>query len=50
MVDIKLVRIILLRAERSLSFAIHYSSCRVNTLLVIVERFNLTQMHKAEHN
>jgi hypothetical protein len=33
-------------AGRSLSFAIHHSSCCVNTLLVVVERSHLTQMHK----
>jgi hypothetical protein len=47
MVDIKLVGIVLILAERSLGFAIHHCSYRVNTLLVVVERSYLIQMHKA---
>jgi hypothetical protein len=47
MVDIKLVGIVLLFAERALSFVIHHCSYSVNTLLVAVERSHLIQMHKA---
>jgi hypothetical protein len=47
MVDIKLVGIVLLFVERSLSFVIQHCSYIVNTLLVVVEQSHLTQMHKA---
>jgi hypothetical protein len=47
MVELKLVGIVLILAERSLSFVMHHCSYRVSTLLAVVERSHLIQMHKA---